>query len=198
MLLALVMNGLEATPAGGSVRLSARPEPDGGGLVLAVADTGCGIPPEDQARIFEPFFTTKEQGKGVGLGLAVVYGIVNRHHGRIELRVASRGDRVHGPSAGAPAGRRPRNGGPLMTDPPHAPLRILVVDDETIVRESLSAWLRQDGHAVDVAENAKEALRLAAQEPARHRARGHQDAGHGRPGPPDRTSPPPTPSWPSS
>jgi len=50
-----------------------------------------------------------------------------------------------------------------MTDAARAPLRILVVDDETIVRESLSAWLRQDGHAVEVAENAKEALRLAAQ-----------------------------------
>jgi DNA-binding NtrC family response regulator len=50
-----------------------------------------------------------------------------------------------------------------MSDAPRAPLRILVVDDETIVRESLSAWLRQDGHVVDVAENAKEALRLAAQ-----------------------------------
>ncbi len=50
-----------------------------------------------------------------------------------------------------------------MSDVTHAPLRILVVDDETIVRESLSAWLRQDGHVVDVAENAKEALRLAAQ-----------------------------------
>ena len=86
MLLALTMNGLEATPAGGRVRLSARPAPEDGGIVLAVADTGCGIPPEDQTRIYEPFFTTKEQGKGVGLGLAVVYGIVNRHHGRIDLQ----------------------------------------------------------------------------------------------------------------
>jgi len=84
LLLALLMNGLEASSAGGQVRLEARAEADG--LVLEVADAGCGIAPEDQARIYEPFFTTKEHGKGVGLGLAVSYGIVNRHAGRIELR----------------------------------------------------------------------------------------------------------------
>jgi two-component system NtrC family sensor kinase len=85
MLLALVMNGLEATPAEGAVRLRAQPEPEGGGIVVSVTDTGCGIPAENQSRIYEPFFTTKPQGKGIGLGLSVVYGIVNRHHGRIEL-----------------------------------------------------------------------------------------------------------------
>jgi signal transduction histidine kinase len=84
MILALAMNGLEATPSGGRVTIGARPEGDDG-VVLTVADTGCGIPSDIQGRIFEPFFTTKEQGKGVGLGLAVVYGIVARHHGRIDV-----------------------------------------------------------------------------------------------------------------
>ena len=83
MLLALTMNALEATPAGGRVVLGARAAEEE--LVLTVSDTGTGIPEEDQARIFEPFFTTKEAGKGVGLGLAVVYGIVTRHQGRIEI-----------------------------------------------------------------------------------------------------------------
>jgi two-component system NtrC family sensor kinase len=83
MVLALVLNSLEATPPGGRVALKARR--DGDGVVIAVSDTGCGIPPESQSRIFEPFFTTKEAGKGVGLGLAVVYGIVTRHHGRIDV-----------------------------------------------------------------------------------------------------------------
>jgi two-component system NtrC family sensor kinase len=84
MALALAMNALEATPAGGRVVLGVRAECCG--LVLSVGDTGSGIAEEDQARIYEPFFTTKEAGKGVGLGLAVVYGIVQRHGGRIELR----------------------------------------------------------------------------------------------------------------
>jgi two-component system NtrC family sensor kinase len=83
LLLALAMNALEATPQGGRVSVAVRP--DGDAVALVVADTGSGIPREHQDRIFEPFFTTKEAGKGVGLGLAVVYGIVNRHHGTITL-----------------------------------------------------------------------------------------------------------------
>lgn len=84
MLLALTINGLEATPGGGRVVLGARPGEDG--VVLTVADTGSGIRAEDREHIFEPFYTTKKEGKGVGLGLAVVYGIVSRHHGHIEVQ----------------------------------------------------------------------------------------------------------------
>jgi len=86
MLLALVMNALEGTPADGLVTVSARLDPEAGGLCLQVEDSGRGIPPELLDKIFEPFFTTKEQGAGVGLGLAVVYGIVERHHGTIDVR----------------------------------------------------------------------------------------------------------------
>jgi signal transduction histidine kinase len=77
------MNALEATSAEGRVSIEARR--DGGGVRLVVADTGAGIRPEHLESIFEPFFTTKEAGKGVGLGLAVVYGIVTRHHGRVDV-----------------------------------------------------------------------------------------------------------------
>jgi two-component system NtrC family sensor kinase len=83
MLLALGLNGVEATPAGGRVSILARR--DGEELLVQVRDTGAGIPARIRDRIFEPFVTTKEEGKGVGLGLAVVYGIVQRHHGRIEV-----------------------------------------------------------------------------------------------------------------
>jgi two-component system NtrC family sensor kinase len=85
MVLALAMNAIEATPRDGSVRITAHPWHLPEGVMLEVIDTGCGIPPENQVRIFEPFFTTKDSGSGVGLGLAVVYGIINRHHGRIEV-----------------------------------------------------------------------------------------------------------------
>jgi len=83
MILALAMNALEATPPEGRVGIEAAR--DGDWVRLVIADTGGGIPQEHLDRIFEPFFTTKEAGKGVGLGLAVVYGIVERHHGRVEV-----------------------------------------------------------------------------------------------------------------
>jgi two-component system NtrC family sensor kinase len=83
VILALAMNALEATPSDGRVSIEASREGDG--VRLAVSDTGWGIPKDHLDRIFEPFFTTKEAGKGVGLGLAVVYGIVSAHHGRIDV-----------------------------------------------------------------------------------------------------------------
>ena len=83
VVLALAMNALEATPSAGRVSIEA--SRDGDGVRLVIADTGWGIPREHLDRIFEPFFTTKEAGKGVGLGLAVVYGIVTGHHGRIDV-----------------------------------------------------------------------------------------------------------------
>jgi two-component system NtrC family sensor kinase len=89
VILNLVMNAAEATRGRGSGHvavLTSRCEED---LVLEVADDGEGIPKETLDRIFDPFFTTKEDGKGVGLGLAVVYGIVEAHGGRIEVQSAT-------------------------------------------------------------------------------------------------------------
>ncbi len=91
VVLNLVMNGAEATRPHGSGRVVAcvtRRSDDGESVLLEVSDDGEGIPKEILDRIFDPFFTTKDDGKGVGLGLAVVYGIVESHGGRIEVRTA--------------------------------------------------------------------------------------------------------------
>ena len=84
-LLNLVFNAVDAMPKGGALTLGAQPAVDGRSVELAVADSGCGITTEDQARIFEPFFTTKAEGAGVGLGLSTTYGIVERHGGEIQV-----------------------------------------------------------------------------------------------------------------
>lgn len=78
----LLLNAVQATPAGGSVHLAA--EADEGLLRVSVSDTGCGINEEQRAHIFKPFFTTKHIG--TGLGLSIVQRIVNAHGGRIEIR----------------------------------------------------------------------------------------------------------------
>jgi two-component system NtrC family sensor kinase len=88
VVLNLVMNAAEATRPRGSGRVSVatRRADDGRGAVLEVTDDGEGISRQHLDRIFDPFFTTKDDGKGVGLGLAVVYGIVESHGGRIDVR----------------------------------------------------------------------------------------------------------------
>jgi two-component system NtrC family sensor kinase len=83
----LAENGVDAMPEGGTLTLRTRRE-EGGGAAVEVGDTGQGIPPEILERIFDPFFTTKEVGRGTGLGLAVCYGIVTEHGGRITVESA--------------------------------------------------------------------------------------------------------------
>jgi len=82
----LIMNAIQAIgEQPGEIRLSARVEAQRRRAIISVADTGCGIPPEALEHIFDPFFTLKAEGVGTGLGLSVVYGIVEKHHGKIEV-----------------------------------------------------------------------------------------------------------------
>lgn len=84
-LLNLLSNASEAMPEGGTLTVTAKRSKIDGFVEAVISDTGCGISEEDLKNIFEPFFTTKEEGRGVGLGLSVVHGIITRHNGSIEI-----------------------------------------------------------------------------------------------------------------
>jgi signal transduction histidine kinase len=84
VLINLVVNGIDAMPEG--CRMTIGTSGENGWVRISVRDAGCGITPENMEKLFTPFFTTKEEVKGVGLGLAVSYGIIERHGGRIEVQ----------------------------------------------------------------------------------------------------------------
>jgi len=86
VLLALVMNAIDAMPQGGNLWLVTKLSREEGAVRLVVRDDGSGIPPEVLSRLFEPFLTTKETGRGVGLGLAISRSILERHNGSIDVQ----------------------------------------------------------------------------------------------------------------
>jgi PAS domain S-box-containing protein len=169
VILNLVLNARDAMPAGGRLTVETHgttgPEPPGGPWVtLVVTDSGAGMDVGTMTHIFEPFFTTKD-GRGTGLGLATVYGIVQQSGGQV--RVTSepgRGSsfRVYLPASSA-----------LPLKPDHAaasgPWRgaetVLVVEDDPAVRALVSAILRQSGYIVLAAGDAEQALALAESDP---------------------------------
>ncbi len=162
VLINLVENASEAMPDGGS--LTVRTGSGGDSKVwLEVADTGSGIATEHLGRIFEPFFSTKGTEKGSGLGLSVVHGIVHGHGGEIFVESAvGRGAtfRVVLPLA---AGSRIPSGDKILPAPDVGRgERVLVVDDEDAVRDSLAATLDLLGYAPTTAATGEEAERLSA------------------------------------
>jgi two-component system, NtrC family, sensor kinase len=86
VLLALMMNALDAMPQGGNLWVTTMLTREDNAVRIVVRDDGCGIPPEILPRLFEPFLTTKETGRGVGLGLAISRSILERHNGDIEVQ----------------------------------------------------------------------------------------------------------------
>lgn len=84
-LMNLIFNAMESMANGGTLTLSGGQDMQTKTVWITVADTGYGIDPEDLPHIFEPFYTTKKEGKGVGLGLSMVYGIIREHEGTVEV-----------------------------------------------------------------------------------------------------------------
>jgi PAS domain S-box-containing protein len=177
ILLNLAVNARDAMPTGGrltiethNVRLSETemaPYPDlapGHYVRLAVSDTGVGMTEEVQARIFEPFFTTKEQGKGTGLGLAMVYGAVKTHGGHIsvysEPSVGSTFKILLPATFDSPGSRS----GERRLAPRGVETVLLAEDDET-VREFTRLVLEAQGYAVLEGAGGDEVLRVAAAHP---------------------------------
>ncbi|HSY16878.1 MAG TPA: response regulator [Candidatus Acidoferrales bacterium] len=173
VLLNLAVNARDAMARGGKLAIetssvefdvttaaqipAARP---GSFVCLSVSDTGCGIPPEILPRIFEPFFTTKEAGKGTGLGLATVFGIVQQHKGWVSVySEVGRGTtfRVYLPRLAAPSGQ---NG----IEPPVSAAvcggteTILFVEDDFLLRPYALKILSQLGYRVFTAADGAEAL----------------------------------------
>ncbi len=154
MLVNLVFNAVDAIPKRGTITI--RTEVQGRWLVVTVSDDGIGMSEEVKARCMEPFFTTKDD-QGTGLGLGSVHGIVRRHEGEIDIKSeAGRGTTVAvslplDRRAAAPEAARPAPAAPNT-------LRILVVEDEPLVREVLSVYLAEDRHEVELAENGREGL----------------------------------------
>ncbi|WP_025321313.1 PAS domain-containing hybrid sensor histidine kinase/response regulator [Deferrisoma camini] len=161
VLMNLALNARDAMPRGGTLTLSLRTLSSGRGpgwAEIAVSDTGAGIPPEVRERVFEPFFTTKETGRGTGLGLAQVAGIVNQHGGRVDLESEpGRGTtvRVFLPLRTA----RPST---LKSEAEVVPRgrgeRVLVVDDDPAVCEITAALVESLGYRVETAADGREAI----------------------------------------
>jgi CheY-like chemotaxis protein len=156
-LINLCVNAVAAMPKGGQLVLRTR-NLDAGWVQIDVEDTGTGMTREVQARAVDPFFTTKPQGQGTGLGLSMVYGTVQAHHGQLDIQSEpGRGTlvRMRFPVTQAPAPppvQESREGGDLRG------LRVLLVEDDELVRGSTLALLEVLGCETRVTASGEEAL----------------------------------------
>jgi len=180
ILINLVVNARDAMPDGGLLTIETKnvevdsvsigqhlDAPPGSYVMLGVTDSGVGIAPEHQPRIFEPFFTTKGAGRGTGLGLSTVYGIVAQSGGSISVY----SEPGHGSTFCVYFRQLAERGAIVPVRPAHPAERlrgretVLVVEDEDAVREFAARALRQYGYSVLVAGRPQEALLIAAEHP---------------------------------
>jgi two-component system cell cycle sensor histidine kinase/response regulator CckA len=169
----LAVNARDAMPRGGTLTIeaanveldedAATPQPGvqpGPYVALTMTDTGVGMTPQVQARLFEPFFTTKEPGKGTGLGLATVHGIVLRNGGSISISSeVGRGTSFTVYFPRADAAEMVVEVPPPAARPPVGARTVLVVEDADELRELAKRLLERLGYAVLLAANADEALK---------------------------------------
>jgi signal transduction histidine kinase len=169
----LTINARDAMPDGGTITVTCGNAcadagnslalPAGDYVVLAVADTGSGIPPDLLEQVTEPFFTTKDVGKGTGLGLSMVYGFARQSGGAIDIdSQVGAGTRVEIwlPRASSPAMADAGEPAPPKKAAREIPsLRILLVDDHEAVRETTAGMLSDMGHKVQAAADGPAMLR---------------------------------------
>jgi CheY-like chemotaxis protein/anti-sigma regulatory factor (Ser/Thr protein kinase) len=149
----LIFNAVDAMPDGGKIVLRVRPEETG--VLVEVQDSGTGMSEEVRQRCLEPFFTTKGD-KGTGLGLAMVYGIAQRHHATLQLESAI-GQGTTFRFRFAKEERPPGQGEDVPVYLSH-PLNILVVDDQPFICEIMEQYLAQDCHQAEAFTSGEEAL----------------------------------------
>lgn len=145
----LLFNAVDAMPEGGSLIVRTRATADA--VQLEVCDSGIGMDEQTRQRCLEPFFTTKGE-RGTGLGLAMVYGMIQRHNAELEIDSApGRGTtiRISFPPATVPVEAA---GASTALEAPSKPLSILIIDDDPLVLESLRVALENDGHRVTAAD----------------------------------------------
>jgi two-component system, cell cycle sensor histidine kinase and response regulator CckA len=170
ILLNLAVNAQDAMPDGGVITLATERivPPDGAGAeqkpqaCLLVSDTGIGMDEATQAHLFEPFFTTKSVGRGTGLGLSTVYGIVRQHHGTISVESQpglGTCFRILFPETDRPAAR-PRGAGHAQLDTAGRGT-VLVVEDEAMVLTLITEVLHLAGYSVLQASDCRSAVELA-------------------------------------
>jgi len=168
VLVNMVFNAIDAMPEGGKLTLATSVVDET--VVIAISDTGVGMYPEVRSRVFDPFFTTKGKA-GLGLGLAVSFGIIRRHGGNIDVNSNyGKGSefRITLPLASvakvAPPKLNPvtQASNNVATQEPSRKPHVLVVDDEDFVRELLSEILETEGCVVETAASGKEALEYFA------------------------------------
>ncbi len=172
-LLNLALNAADAMPNGGSIVLSTRleivsdsnlsgfllPIKTGTYVVISVKDSGTGIPKEHQQRIFEPFFTTKDPGKGTGLGLSSVYGTIQNHEGSLKLESEQgKGTAFHLYLKASDS--KVLTEAATSVAQAKESYKILVIDDEPTIQETVAEMLRHLGHSPIVANDPAHALKM--------------------------------------